>query len=99
VGQTESWFSNWTRFSTFGAAGFPVKLSLAELIIVAFLTCLTTGCTSSASSQPPADEASSKPAEDASKTSYQWNPVECWIAEETWWLPRSVRESHGCRPQ
>jgi hypothetical protein len=72
---------------------------LAELIIVAFLTCLTTGCTSSASSQPPADEARSKPAEDANKTSYQWNPVECWIAEETWWLPRSTRENHGCGPK
>ena len=65
--------------------------------IVISLISFLAGCASSTSSQPPDQEAKSAPVEDTSKTPSQWNPVECWIAKETWWLPRSARESHGCQ--
>jgi len=79
------------------AAWFTMKPSMAELALVISLIGPLAGCASSSSSQLPDQEAKSTPVEGSSKTPYQWNPVECWIAEETWWLPRSARESHGCR--
>ena len=79
------------------AAWFTMKPSVAELALVISLISFLAGCASSTSSQPPDQEAKSAPVEDTSKTPSQWNPVECWIAEETWWLPRSARESHGCQ--
>ena len=76
------------------AAWVSTKSSIVELVLVISLIGPLAGC---ASSQLPNQEAKSTPVEGSSETPYQWNPVECWIAEETWWLPRSARESHGCR--
>jgi len=77
-----------------------MKLSAAGLALPAvLLTGLLTGCasSSSSSSQTLGQDAQPAPAESTSETPQQWNPVECWIARETWWLPRSAEKAHGCQ--
>jgi hypothetical protein len=83
---------------TTAAASLRVKLSAAGLaLFVILLIGPLTGCASSSSSQTLGQDAQSTPAENTSETPQQWNPVECWIARETWWLPKSAEKTHGCQ--